>query len=383
MTTETDLPLRLLFDRLRKAGFPLGTADYLLLFDALKTQVYPPTKDSFRQLCQTLWVKSASQRQQFESIFDDVFVFPEIETSQKRPSRKPKHQRPELEREPDEEPSIDRIPPADTTTDTEEDTNEYYIFPPSTQPSIQLSNQPVFDEDLVSAVRQGRSREWTSFQPCGIEDEYLPATAADFTRSWYTLRQTADDDTATELDIAATIDSTRERGKFVVPVLKPRRVKLRPLVLLLDWGGSMQPFHVLARQLVATATQTGCLAPEGQYYFHNVPNGWLSMDSEFQTDVPLDRVTVSWHPERTTVLIFSDAGAGRRDFQSWRVRETRTAIATLRTRAKTVVWLSPFPKADWRETTAEAIAATAGLSMFSIDRSGFQAAVRALRGGRP
>lgn len=69
--SKDDLPLYELFSRLRDAGFPLGISDYNLLLEVLLADcdnsnrsilTFLTDPSSIKNLCQTLWVKTASQR---------------------------------------------------------------------------------------------------------------------------------------------------------------------------------------------------------------------------------------------------------------------------------------------------------------------------------
>ncbi len=61
-----------LFTCLRKAGFPLGLAEYYLLLQAIDAGFGSRDRDALAHLCRTLWVKSQREEQVFQSYFDQI-----------------------------------------------------------------------------------------------------------------------------------------------------------------------------------------------------------------------------------------------------------------------------------------------------------------------
>jgi len=78
-------------------------------------------------------------------------------------------------------------------------------------------------------------------------------------------------------------------------------------------------------------------------------------------------------------LIFSDAGAARRDYTPRRIRETQSFLERLKREVKTIVWLNPIPESAWVDTTAGAIAKSKIMQMFSANSKGFQRAIEVLQ----
>ncbi|WP_246163013.1 hypothetical protein [Brasilonema sennae] len=67
-----ELPLQELFTRLREAGLPLGIDEYQLVLQAMQAGFGMTDKGSLKRLCQTLWIKSAEEKQLFEYQFERV-----------------------------------------------------------------------------------------------------------------------------------------------------------------------------------------------------------------------------------------------------------------------------------------------------------------------
>ncbi len=363
--SQIDLPLYELFNQLRKLGFPLGICEYNLLIEALETDIYPLEPESLKQLLKTIWVKNNFQRQQFEAIFDQA-----------------------LPQKLDSTDKFTELPNSDTsnspetpqiTTDTKPVTptklkGKSFFFPATSQTAVSASQNKDSDGD-AKAVRTSRQPDYVAFKPTRNTKDYLPVSGQQMVQGWYNLKRSICTGTKLELDVDATIEQIKSQGKFVLPVLKPRRLKYSSLLLLIDQRGSMQPFHILSRQLVATAQQTGCLTSQSCYYFHNYPHDELYCDSQFNSEISVREVLAGLSSQNTVVLIFSDAGAARRDYIPRRIRETKEFLKQLKQQVKTIVWLNPVPKSAWEETTAEQINGFQNIQMFSADSKGFQRAI--------
>jgi len=160
-------------------------------------------------------------------------------------------------------------------------------------------------------------------------------------------------------------------------VLLPPRINQSELLLLIDQDGSMVPFHSLSRRLAETAVRGGRLGKAGIYYFHNCPGDYLYRDSYHQ-DAEAISTLISRIPERTAVLIFSDAGAARGGYSEDRIELTRQFLTQLKQKVRYITWLNPIPQNRWYGTTADDIAGL--VSMFEMTRRGLQGAINVLRG---
>jgi uncharacterized protein with von Willebrand factor type A (vWA) domain len=358
------------FSQLRQAGFPLGICEYNLLVEALQTDIYDPlATESLKLLLPTIWVKTSSQKQQFEEIFQQI-----VPQESDSASKSSQLQKPDVSKFPKTPPTST---PAPSST-PKKSPGKSFFFPASPQEGAATAVGE--DSEVVKAVRTSRQPDFIAFKPTANPEDYLPVSGQQMVQGWYNLKRSVRTGTKLELDVTATIEQIKRQGKLVLPVEKPRRLKYSSLLLLIDWRGSMQPFHVLSRQLVATAEQTGCLTPEGCYYFHNYPNDQLYCDSQFNTEISLEQVLAGLSSQHTVVLIFSDAGAARRDWILRRIQETESFLNRLKQQVKTIIWLNPIPQKNWRETTAAEIAKLPNIKMFQADSAGFKQAIDIMSG---
>ncbi|MEG4285087.1 hypothetical protein QUB68_18335 [Microcoleus sp. A006_D1] len=368
--TEVNLPFYELFSQLLRAEFHLGICDYTLLMEALDTDVYSLEPESVKQLLKTLWVKSRSQKIQFDAIFDRALSRYTQKVDADDDDSKTKSDTANLVTEsPRDTPEKDII--------IEKSKGKSFFFPATSQSPVNTSVPE--NREVVKAIKTYQ-QDLRSFKPTVKPNDYLPVTEPQMVQGWYNLKRSIRMGTRLELDVDATIEQTKRQGKLVLPVMSPRRLKYNSLLLLIDQRGSMQPFHVLSRQLVATAQQTGCLTSESCYYFHNYPHDELYCDSQFNTEIPLEQVIAGLSSQHTVVLIFSDAGAARRDYTPRRIRETQSFLERLKREVKTIVWLNPIPtKSAWEDTTAGEIAKSKIMQMFPADSKGFQRAIEVLQ----
>ncbi len=349
-------PLSDLFYRLREAGLSLGVDDYRALLDALGAGFGLPDRVALARLCTALWVKSSEDRAAFDYHFARAL---------------------------ESKPLGDAVPPTARETPTPP-------APTADGPSLVLPVAP--PPEPAAGAGRGESLQALAALPAAATEEetrlgrYLhaaehdPITRRQMKQGWRRLRRTMRQGPPTELDAEATARRAAADGFLLEPVLRPPRVNRAELVLLLDRGGSMVPFHDLARTLARTAVRDGRLGSADVYYFHNCPAEHLYRDAALADARPLAEMLAGVPRAHASVLIFSDAGAARGGFSGPRAAHTRTFLARMRGHFRRLAWLNPMPAARWRGTTAGAVARV--VPMFPLDRAGWQAAVGALRGRR-
>ncbi|MBD2194259.1 MULTISPECIES: hypothetical protein [Calothrix] len=242
--------------------------------------------------------------------------------------------------------------------------------------------QVVKDEvEVAQAVLHATSRdEDIPYSGFMVNTEYFPVTERQMKQIWRYLRRPVREGSPTELDVEATVNQIVSQGLLLEPVLVPRRVNKAELLLLIDQDGSMVPFHALSRRLAETALHGGRLGKSGVYYFHNCPMEYLYEDSYHQQAELITDVVTHVCTNRTTILIFSDAGAARSRYSEERYAFTKEFLEKLNKRVRYIAWLNPMPRKRWFGTTADEIASL--VPMFEVSRRGVLDAIGVLR-GRP
>lgn len=195
--------------------------------------------------------------------------------------------------------------------------------------------------------------------------------------SWRYLQRGIPDGPADVLDVAATVDRAARDGFFFGPVYRRHERNHAHLLLLVDQGGSMTPFHMFTRELIETARDESTIEQIDCLYFQNVPAGTLARDPYLTEPVALEQALEPYSGD-TSVLIVSDAGAARKRRVPERARATAEFLYHLKQHTNLVAWLNPMPKTRWAGTTARIIAYM--VPMFQMDADGLSSAIDALRG---
>lgn len=360
-----ELPLLSLFNRLRDHGLPLGVEEYTSVLRAIQAGFGLESCQAMAHLCCTVWIKSPEEARLFHRLFDQMLVQP-IVPRQEPLSPEPVQPPPETGRDiplPEKPtPSIPSTTPASTS--------------PSPLPTLSLKmDEPV---QVVQAFRRSGYDDWQMGRPrFSLLTDYFPVTRRQMKQSWRHLRRPVREGPPVELDVRATVEKAGREGMLLEPVLIPRRLNRAELVLLIDQDGSMVPFHALSRQLIETIQRGGRLRQAEVYYFHDYPDDYLYRDPTRLEAQPISEI-LTIISKRAVVLILSDAGAARGNFDSERVERTRAFIEQLRQSVRYCAWLNPMPNHRWPDTTAGEVARL--VPMFELSRSGLDSAISTLRG---
>lgn len=193
-----------------------------------------------------------------------------------------------------------------------------------------------------------------------------------------------------ELDIDGTIDATaKNAGELEIVVRPPRKSNVRVL-LLMDVGGSMDPFADTVSRLFSAAKRASNIRTLKTYYFHNCIYGRLYETERFTDPVPVEELLHDLSSEWKLVLVGDAAmhpaellGAG--DYEYYATGHhgpAQTGLSQLQKFAdhfKRAAWLNPDPPNYWRGGTAEQIARV--FSMFHLTLDGLGEAIHHLSKG--
>jgi uncharacterized protein with von Willebrand factor type A (vWA) domain len=196
--------------------------------------------------------------------------------------------------------------------------------------------------------------------------------------AWRSLRRPVPYGPADVLDVQATVEQVARQGFYLSPVYRRGLRNAAHLVLLIDQGGSMVPFHRFTRDLAETArAERGFLREPEVFYFHNVAPAGVCRDAHLTSPVPWAEAS-AYLSSLTGVLVVSDAGAARGYRRLPRVRATTELLSRLRRRTPLVAWLNPMPQQRWPGTSAQMIGGL--VPMFPMDPAGLSHALEVLRG---
>ena len=205
------------------------------------------------------------------------------------------------------------------------------------------------------------------------------------------LRQLTRTGPATELDLDETIDETcRNAGEIELVFRAERRNDVR-LLLLMDVGGTMEPFYEpVSRLLTALHEERGLRAFQA-YYFHNCPYELLGKDARLLRSNSLPtgdlfrRLNENWK-----VIIVGDAAMhpaellepnGNIDPRKQSGTRGIDWLRRIDDYFHRVVWLNPELPQMWDETQTVRVIRQI-FPMYHLSTDGISDAVQALIGGR-
>jgi uncharacterized protein with von Willebrand factor type A (vWA) domain len=411
-TPQRDFLLWTLFNQLRKWQFTLAPADYDALYQALNAGFGWESRESLRNLCCALWAKSPQEQEILIKLFDDLVADLELEEWQ--------------------------LPQQPVITPPSPSKFSHLL-------GILKNSLKAFFDAILKIIRswQGITKfsitkpdKKSDTAPPSVEghkrfpDIPPPSTNVlkqafiltpqfiinyrEIAQAWRRLRKLVHKGAKTELDIEATIEQRCRQGVVAPIVLVPRQRNAARVLLLIDRQGSMTPFHRAGDELCKAIRQSANLDDVTLFYFHNVPaeganetvleplsdqlfptmdtilakieplmTGNVYKDTELLETYPLTKV-LKMYAEHAAVVLLSDGGAARKQYNTLRLLDTVAFLKALRTYTTTIVWLNPLPPREGNpndylaQTTAAQIARH--VPMFPLNRRGLHQAVNVLRG---
>lgn len=187
-----------------------------------------------------------------------------------------------------------------------------------------------------------------------------------------------------ELDLEETIDATcKNAGEIELIWRRSRKNKVK-LLLLMDAGGSMEPFAHLCSQLFSAAHSSSHFKDFQYYYFHNCVYDVVYKDIARRERISTDRFLQIMEPDYKVILV-GDASMATAELIDvhgaiyYYERSYRTGLARLKQIAEHFthcVWLNPESERYWNHPTIHAIGQT--FPMFELTIDGLMQAVKKL-----
>ena len=184
-----------------------------------------------------------------------------------------------------------------------------------------------------------------------------------------------------ELDIDATIDETAKNGGELEVITRPPRRPNTRVILMMDVGGSMDPYVQLVSQVFSAAKRATHWKELRTYYFHNCVYGRVYKTEGFQEPVRV-RDLINECGSNYKLVFVGDALMAPYELlgtSGYGEEERVEAIAwlvALRQHFTKTVWLNHENPKDWRGNTIEAIASV--IPMFPLTLEGLSDAVNDL-----
>ncbi len=188
-----------------------------------------------------------------------------------------------------------------------------------------------------------------------------------------------------ELDLDRTIDLTaRNLGDLEVAMRAPRKSNTR-VILLMDVGGSMDPFALTVSRLFSAARKATHFRELRTYYFHNCVYGRIYQNARFTEPVAISRLFAETD-RRYKLIVVGDALMAPWELVSvsgWSDDEGLEGLQwmmRLREHFPSSVWLNPEHPSSWWQTTVDVLRRV--FPMFPLTLEGLGEAVQNLTRAR-
>ena len=350
-------------DELRTAGIPASLKEHLMLLEALDREVIGRSPEEFYYLSRAVYVKDEGLLDRFDQVFNKVFkgLLTEYGT---QPVEIPSDWLRAVAEKfltPEEMAAIESLGSWDDIMDTlkkrlEEQQERHeggskWIGTGGTSPFGNNGYNPEGVRIGGESKHKRALKVWEKREFQNLDNTRELGTR-NIKIALRRLRKFARDGAAEELDIKATIDGTARQGWLDIH-MRPERRNAIKVLLLLDVGGSMDPFVKLVEELFSAATTE--FKNLEFYYFHNClyEGLWKDNRRRFSERTPTWDVLHKF-PHDYKVVFVGDAamspyeithpGGSVEHFNeesgaSWMQRVANTYPAT--------VWLNPTPEAHW------------------------------------
>lgn len=203
------------------------------------------------------------------------------------------------------------------------------------------------------------------------------------------LRAFAREGSQEELDMDATLDATAKNAGEIEVVTRPPRRSSTRLILMMDVGGSMDPYAHLVSRLFTAAKKSTHFKELRTYYFHNCVYGQVYATERFDEPIRLRDLLRECGPHYKLIMLGDAlmapyelmASGGSLALGDDGGVEGIVWLMTLADHFDRVAWLNPEPAPHWTGNTIEHVARV--FPMYPLTLDGLEEAVRHLvRGGR-
>ncbi|MCC6874328.1 MAG: VWA domain-containing protein [Sandaracinaceae bacterium] len=191
-----------------------------------------------------------------------------------------------------------------------------------------------------------------------------------------------------ELDLDGTIDETaKNAGELEIVMRPPRRPNTR-VILLMDIGGSMDPYAHLVSRLFTAASKSTHFKELRCYYFHNCVYGKIYSDAQFTQPVKVRDLLADCGSHHKLIMV-GDAlmapyellqAGGSIDYEEDNPVEGIVWLMRLREHFDKSCWLNPEPEKYWHGNTIEYVRKV--FDMFPLTVDGLGEAVQHLTKGK-
>jgi len=388
------------FYALREHGVPLGLQEWLMLMEALEKGLHGSNLQRFYHLSRACLVKSETFFDAFDRAFLQVFQGVEgaldIDDEVMRWLEDPKafegldeEQRALLERLSSDE-LLRRFLETLAEQDERHDGGGRWVGTGGHSPFGHGGEHPTGirvggQSRRRSAMKVAEERRFRDYRTDATLD--LRQTRVALRR----LRQLVRTGPATELDLDETIDETCRNAGEIELVFRPERRNDVRLLLLMDVGGTMDPYYEPVSRLLTALHEERGLRAFRAYYFHNCIYDLVGRDARLLRSAALPTGDLfRLYDPRWKVMVVGDAAMHPAELlepygniDPRRMTATRGIdwLARIADHFDRAVWMNPDPPEAWDGIhTTRAIRRL--FPMFHLSADGLAEAVGALVGAR-
>lgn len=198
------------------------------------------------------------------------------------------------------------------------------------------------------------------------------------------LRRFGRDGRAVEVDIDATIEATAKNAGDLEIMMRPPRENRLKVLLLMDVGGSMDPFAHLVSRLFSAAHKAAHFKEFHAYYFHNCIYERVFKSARMTESLSTPELC-RWLQPETRVIYLGDAHMapyeliseyGASDYYHQNERTGLSWMKQLAAHFPHQAWLNPISKRYWAHPTISMMGEV--VPMHELTLEGLEAAIDAL-----
>jgi hypothetical protein len=380
------LPFGDLFFGLRSAGLSVGVSDWLGLMRALSEDVIHPSFTDFHRVSRALLVKDEAHFDRFDEVFAAVFGREELPTRALEDLLAWLEDPKRFDLTPEQLAQIERLSLEELRRRFEErwkeqterhDGGHRWIGTGGTSP---YGNAGVNPSGIRvggggggrSAVQVASARHFKAYRHDRALDDRGVAVALK------RLRRLTRRHAELELDVDESIDRTcKNAGELTLHFAPPRKNEAR-VVLLMDVGGSMDPYARRVEQLFSAAYGLQHWKSFEAYAFHNCVYESLE-PARPQDDEILTADLVRERPDTTFLILVGDASMAPTELldvfgANFYFHQNRTPglvwLHRLKRRFPRSIWLNPLKPEWWGGFTTRMIGDV--FDMFPLTVQGIQ-----------
>jgi hypothetical protein len=380
------------FYKLKERKVPTSINEWMVLMEALDKGLIHNMSE-FYYLARAILVKSETHFDQYDVAFQEYFngIAPPLEFTEELMAwlTDPKN-RPELT--PEEIAALKKMDLEELLKEYEKrlkeqkerhDGGDYWIGTGGTSPFGHSGRNPQGilvggPGGMRSAVRIAEQRYFRNYRDDVTLDIRQIKVALKQLRK---LNRTGPED---ELDLDRTIDATcKNAGEIEFKWKRPRKNAIK-LLLLMDAGGSMEPYADLCSQLFSAANSLSHFRSFKYYYFHNCPYDVLYPDIQQRRGEPIEHLLKVLEPDYKVIFVGDACMAsselldrfGDIYFHGYQKVSGVDRLRQFRSHFSHCVWLNPEKTVLRSYPTVQVIAKL--FPMFDLSLEGLNLAVKKL-----